>query len=178
MTVLLVCTSVFSFAQSQTVKGKVLDNEGLEVIGGSVFVKGMPGGGTVTDLKGNYEINVNDAKNAVLVFSCIGYETIEVELSGRSVLDVVLATSTEYLEEAVEQISEDCSGLAVLSEEQLHSLGLSQFLPGILPFVNQRHQLRIENCCVLSFCSCADYRSIVLWKNAPYKCLQSSLLFL
>ena len=50
MTVLLVCTSVFSFAQSQTVKGKVLDNEGLEVIGGSVFVKGMPGGGTVTDL--------------------------------------------------------------------------------------------------------------------------------
>lgn len=101
MTVLLVCTSVFSFAQSQTVKGKVLDNEGLEVIGGSVFVKGMPGGGTVTDLKGNYEINVNDAKNAVLVFSCIGYETIEVELSGRSVLDVVLATSTEYLEEAV-----------------------------------------------------------------------------
>jgi len=101
MTVLLVCTSVFSFAQSQTVKGKVLDNEGLEVIGGSVFVKGMPGGGTVTDLNGNYEINVNDAKNAVLVFSCIGYETIEVELSGRSVLDVVLATSTEYLEEAV-----------------------------------------------------------------------------
>ena len=67
---IMACTSVFSYAQSQTVKGKVLDNEGLEVIGGSVVVKGVAGG-TVTDLNGNYELSVNDAKNAVLVFSYI-----------------------------------------------------------------------------------------------------------
>lgn len=97
---IMACTSVFSYAQSQTVKGKVLDNEGLEVIGGSVTVKGVAGG-TVTDLNGNYELNVNDPKNAVLVFSYIGYESLEVKLDGRSVLNVTLQPSTEYLEEAV-----------------------------------------------------------------------------
>jgi TonB-linked SusC/RagA family outer membrane protein len=97
---IMACTSVFSYAQSQTVKGKVLDNEGLEVIGGSVVVKGVTGG-TVTDLNGNYELTVNDPKNAVLVFSYIGYESLEVKLEGRSVLNVTLQPSTEYLEEAV-----------------------------------------------------------------------------
>ena len=98
---LMACTSVFSYAQSQTVKGKVLDNEGLEVIGGSVIVKGVPGGGTVTDLNGDYQINVSDAKNAVLVFSYIGFESQEIALGGRAVLNVTLQPSTEYLEEAV-----------------------------------------------------------------------------
>ena len=51
---------MISYGQSQTVKGKVLDNEGLEVLGGSVMIKGVPGGGTVTDLQGNYEIKVNE----------------------------------------------------------------------------------------------------------------------
>ena len=97
---IMACTSVFSYAQSQTVKGKVLDNEGLEVIGGSVVVKGVAGG-TVTDLNGNYELSVNDPKNAVLVFSYIGCETLEVKLDGRAVLNVTLQPSTEYLEEAV-----------------------------------------------------------------------------
>lgn len=45
VTAALFCISLISYAQSQTVKGKVLDNEGLEVIGGSVIVKGVPGGG-------------------------------------------------------------------------------------------------------------------------------------
>lgn len=97
---IMACTSVFSYAQSQTVKGKVLDNEGLEVIGGSVTIKGVAGG-TVTDLNGNYELSVNDSKNAVLVFSYIGYEALEVKLDGRAVLNVTLQPSTEYLDEAV-----------------------------------------------------------------------------
>ena len=54
MALFIACTSMISYAQSQTVKGKVLDNEGLEVLGGSVMIKGVPGGGTVTDLQGNY----------------------------------------------------------------------------------------------------------------------------
>lgn len=59
------------------------------------------GGGTVTDLNGNYQIDVKDPKAAVLVFSYIGYETLEVKLDGRAVLNVTLQPSTEYLEEAV-----------------------------------------------------------------------------
>ena len=101
MALFIACTSMISYGQSQTVKGKVLDNEGLEVLGGSVMIKGVPGGGTVTDLQGNYEIKVNDAKNDVLVFSYLGCETKEVAVAGRTVLDVVLEASSEYLEEAV-----------------------------------------------------------------------------
>lgn len=101
MALFIACTSMISYAQSQTVKGKVLDNEGLEVLGGSVMIKGVPGGGTVTDLQGNYEIKVNDAQNDVLVFSYLGFETKEVAVAGRAVVDVVLEASTEYLDEAV-----------------------------------------------------------------------------
>ncbi len=101
MALFIACTSMISYGQSQTVKGKVLDNEGLEVLGGSVMIKGVPGGGTVTDLQGNYEIKVNDAKNDVLVFSYLGCETKEVAVAGRTVVDVVLEASSEYLEEAV-----------------------------------------------------------------------------
>ena len=101
MALILACTSMISYAQSQTVKGKVLDDEGLEVLGGSVMIKGVPGGGTVTDLQGNYEIKVNDLQNDVLVFSYLGYETKEVAVAGRAVVNVTLDSSSEYLDEAV-----------------------------------------------------------------------------
>lgn len=97
---ILACTSLFADAQSRVVKGKVLDDEGLAIIGGSVLVEGLPGG-AVTDIDGNYEIEVSDPDNAVLVFSYIGYETQAVKLAGRSVLDVVLYPGSLYLDEAV-----------------------------------------------------------------------------
>ena len=43
-------------AQSLTVTGKVVDNEGLEVIGGNVTVKGKTNTGTITDINGKYTI--------------------------------------------------------------------------------------------------------------------------
>ena len=41
------------YAQSMKVTGKVVDGDGLEVIGASVVVKGAAGVGTITDLNGN-----------------------------------------------------------------------------------------------------------------------------
>ena len=41
------------YAQSLTVTGKVVDNEGLEVIGGNVTVKGKQNTGTITDIMVN-----------------------------------------------------------------------------------------------------------------------------
>lgn len=55
----LVCLT--ASAQSQ-VTGKVIDSEGLEVIGAGVFVKGVTGSGTVTDADGHYSITVADPK--------------------------------------------------------------------------------------------------------------------
>ena len=44
------------YAQSLTVTGKVVDNEGLEVIGGNVTVKGKQNTGTITDINGKYTL--------------------------------------------------------------------------------------------------------------------------
>lgn len=57
--------------QSSVVSGTVKDATGEPLIGVSVQVKGATGTGAVTDIDGNYKINVAN-KNAVLVFSYIG----------------------------------------------------------------------------------------------------------
>ena len=88
-------------AQQLTVTGKVIDNEGLEVIGGNVTIKGVSGVGTITDVNGQYTITVNDASKEVLVFSFIGLKTQEVPVKGRKQIDVTLRTDDQLLEEVV-----------------------------------------------------------------------------
>lgn len=72
--------------------------DGVPLPGVSIIVKGTSRG-TVTDVDGNYSIEVPD--NAVLVFSFVGFETHEIEVRGRNVINVVLAESVEVLEEVV-----------------------------------------------------------------------------
>ena len=88
-------------AQQLTVTGKVIDNEGLEVIGGNVTIKGVSGVGTITDVNGQYKITVNDSSKDVLVFSFIGLKTQEVPVKGRKQIDVTLRTDEQMLEEVV-----------------------------------------------------------------------------
>lgn len=86
--------------QGTTVQGNVTDATGEPLIGVSVVVKGATGLGVVTDIDGNYKINVKD-KNAVLVFSYIGYTPQEVAVGGRSSLNVVLKDESSVLKEVV-----------------------------------------------------------------------------
>ena len=58
------------------------------------------GTGTITGMDGNYSIEVTDA-NSVLIFSFVGYTTQEVNINGRSVIDITLKESIELLEEVV-----------------------------------------------------------------------------
>ena len=60
-----------ALAQNEyTIKGRVTDPSGMEIIGASVIVKDSKGLGTVTDLDGNYTIKVQQYRT--LVFSYIG----------------------------------------------------------------------------------------------------------
>ena len=93
--------SMVTYAQSQTVTGKVVDSEGYEVIGGSVTVKGAAGVGTVTDIEGNYTLKVNDASKDVLVFSYVGMTTKEVKVNGQKVVNVTLQVDAKVLDEVV-----------------------------------------------------------------------------
>jgi hypothetical protein len=67
-----VAPNALTQTQGAVVQGTVKDGTGEPLIGVSVVVKGATGLGVVTDIDGNYKINVKD-KNAVLVFSYIGY---------------------------------------------------------------------------------------------------------
>ena len=96
---LLIVSGAETFAQNVTVKGKVTDSRGEPVIGATVMLSGNQTVGTQTDLGGNYSISV--PSNASLIYSCVGYATQTVARAGRSVIDVVLAEDTEFLEETV-----------------------------------------------------------------------------
>ena len=81
------------------VSGTVTNEEGETLIGVNILVKGTTTG-TVTDLDGRYTLEVAD-ENATLVFSYTGYEAVEVELAGRTQVDMVMSTSISQLNEIV-----------------------------------------------------------------------------
>lgn len=82
------------------VNGQVTDQAtGAGMPGVNVLVKGSTVG-TVTDVDGNYSIQVPDA-NATLVFSFIGYATQEVAVNGRSSVNVSIAEDVTSLGEVV-----------------------------------------------------------------------------
>lgn len=83
-------------AQNRTVSGSVLGEDGLGIIGASVLQEGTLNG-TMTDADGNYSLTVPE--NAVLVFSCIGYETQNIPAAGKSVINVILKEDSQLLEQ-------------------------------------------------------------------------------
>ena len=90
-----------TYAQSINVTGKVIDEEGLEVIGANISVKGSAGVGTITDLNGQYTLKVNNPSKDILVFSFIGMRTQEVHVKGKKRIDVTLQSDSKLLDEVV-----------------------------------------------------------------------------
>ena len=94
---LLMCVP-FAMAQGPAkVTGKVIDDLGEPMIGVSVQVKGTASG-AITDIDGNYSVNVEPG--ATLVFSYVGYIPQEHVVKGGT-LNVTLKEDTETLEEVV-----------------------------------------------------------------------------
>ncbi|HNP53589.1 MAG TPA: SusC/RagA family TonB-linked outer membrane protein, partial [Ferruginibacter sp.] len=84
--------------QSIRVTGKVTGEKGEALGGVSVQEKGTKAG-TSTDNFGNYSLTVDN--NATLIFSSIGYETKEVAVNNRSVVDVQLNMAIKKSDEVV-----------------------------------------------------------------------------
>lgn len=99
--VFLLClmSSATSLAQNIKVTGKVIDSTNEGVPGVNVQVKGGALG-TITDIDGNYKIEVPTSKS-VLVFSFIGYETQEITVGKNTVINVTLADDSQLLDEVV-----------------------------------------------------------------------------
>lgn len=81
------------------VSGTVKDANGETLIGVNVLVKGTTKG-TSTDLDGTYSIQ-DVADDAILIFSYVGYQTLEVAVDGEPVHDVVLTADLQQLDEIV-----------------------------------------------------------------------------
>ncbi len=90
----LLLTGVSAFAQ--TTSGKVLDTNGVPVIGAAVMVPGTTNG-AVTDIDGNFELRV--APGTMLEVSCIGYTTKTVAAAAN--MTVTLEEDAEMLEETI-----------------------------------------------------------------------------
>ncbi len=89
-----------SMLQGHTVSGKILDETGAPMPGVNITIKGSTRG-TITDLDGEYTIQVPDPSAAVLVFSAVGYSTQEIQVSGQATIDMTLQPDVYGLEEVV-----------------------------------------------------------------------------
>ncbi len=95
---LLLSSSVL--AQQRTVSGKVVSEEEPDgLIGVNVLVKGTTTG-VITDLDGNYTVQVPDGATT-LVFSYIGYLSTEEVIGNRTQINVTLSPDAQNLEEIV-----------------------------------------------------------------------------
>ena len=98
------------------VTGSVVDNTGEALIGANVLVKGTTTG-TVTDIDGSFSIGVPGGSN-IIVISSVGYETHEFDVTGLTVLDVILAEG-QLLSEIV------VTGLGIKKEKKALGYGIT-----------------------------------------------------
>ena len=85
-------------AQNKTVSGTVKDDVGTPLPGVNVVEKGTTNG-TSTDFDGNYSISISNS--GTLVFSSLGFTTIERSVSGVSTINVSMEEDSEQLGEVV-----------------------------------------------------------------------------
>lgn len=101
--VLLTLTMCFALVAGaiaqQAVTGTVTDADGAGIPGATVIEKGTANG-TVTNMDGNYTLNVSSG-DAVLVFSFVGMTTIEEPVNNRSAVNVTLTVDAIGLDEVV-----------------------------------------------------------------------------
>ena len=114
-----------AFTQDFRISGKVTDSgSGEPVPGATIAIKGTTNG-TITDLNGVYELSAASG-DVTLVFSFVGYKTKEVQVEGRSTVDVGLDLDLTNLEEVIvvgygTQKKEDLTGsIAVVNVDEMN----------------------------------------------------------
>lgn len=99
LTVFLMLWCFLSYAQQRTITGKVTSSDdGSAIPGANILEKGT-NNGTATDASGNYSISVSSG--ATLVFTFVGYATLEVPIGSRTTIDAVLQADVTSLAEIV-----------------------------------------------------------------------------
>lgn len=97
ITLLVLILSVSLYAQ-KTLKGTVVDETDMPLIGATVAVEGTSGG-TITDIDGNFSIKVK--KGAVIKFSQVGYKDRKLTYQGQNNVTVKLEPDAKVIDEVV-----------------------------------------------------------------------------
>lgn len=115
------------------IKGKVTDEKGNSLPGVGILVKGTTIG-AATDVNGEYSLPVKETQGVILIFSFVGMKKQEVELGGRTVVNVMLEEENSKLDEVVvtgyfERKKDSYTGSATtFSGEQLKRISTSNVL--------------------------------------------------
>lgn len=91
-------TSVFAFGQIP-ITGVVSSSDGLPIPGANIVQKGT-NNGAIADFDGNYSITL-EAGGDVLVFSSLGFGTVEETVGNRTTINVTLQEDSQKLDEVV-----------------------------------------------------------------------------
>lgn len=141
-TLLLFLFAVPLAAQRMTVTGTVISAEDQQPLIGVSIAEKDTVNGTITDVNGNFKINVSE--EAVLRFSYTGYQDQAVPVQGRTSIAVVMAVSSEMLQDVVvtgyrreirADVASAISSIKAKDIERLVVSGIDQALQGQAPGV-------------------------------------------
>ncbi|HEY6081967.1 MAG TPA: TonB-dependent receptor plug domain-containing protein, partial [Chitinophagaceae bacterium] len=137
------CLSARAFAQQVKVEGTVTSADSKEALPGvTIHVKGGKSG-TTTDASGHYAVDA--APNAVLVFTFIGYNSRELKINGKTLINAQLTPSSQSLKETViigyqqQTIRNSTAAITTVSGKDIENLPAPSFanlIQGRVPGVN------------------------------------------
>ena len=77
----LFCSLALLSSYGITLSGKVTNEKGQPLQYVSVYLKNQPTYGTITDVSGNYSLEVEISNRDILLFSLVGYEQKQIEIN-------------------------------------------------------------------------------------------------
>ena len=126
-------------AQSKTVTGVVNDDQGLPLPGVTVQVKGTNNLGAVTNFDGEFTINIESNPKQILIFSYVGFQTIEFDVTDTTTVNLSMEIDTAELDEVVvigygsvlkKDVTGSISTLKVEDNIANQTTGIDQLLQG------------------------------------------------
>ncbi|MBQ9533356.1 MAG: TonB-dependent receptor [Prevotella sp.] len=127
--------ATLTYAQKVTVKGVVVDGQTQEpMIGLTIKEKGQTTG-AVTNIDGQYAISV--PSNATLVFSYMGYKTVEQAVNGRNSINIEMMPDVAQLDElivigyGVQKKSDVTGSISSISGKDINNIPVSSTLQAL-----------------------------------------------
>ena len=152
LTIMILTLMGFQMMAQRVINGKVSDEEGADLPGVCVVIKGTQTG-VITDANGEYKITINSDSD-ILVFSFIGMIPQEIKVKGKTKIDVVLKNDVAEMEEVVvvgydknilQSISGAVAGVAVKKRSGIRIRGRSSFVSYETNFNTERYASVTEN---------------------------------